>query len=188
MRYKEFSPNAILEKCIIQFWSTGFRGTSIGDVVGLTGVNRFSLYEEFGNKEGLLLAALRLYQERYSWGHIQILSQKGEIEHLLKEFYMSFLKDQKQAGCFVIHVGVELAESDQDVKQFLESYILDIKNQIIQLLERRYTYDEANFYARQLIGLYYTSMSFCLIHSETYRVQHIKNGINVILTKNISHA
>lgn len=188
MRYKEFNPNRVLEKCIPLFWDKSFRGTAISDIVDLTGVNRFSLYEEFGNKEGILLAALELYKTRYSWSNVQILKQTGEVKDLLQKFYMSYLKSQQHEGCFVIHVGMELAEADKDVKQFLEGYMQTIEEHIQQLLLRDNTPEEASFYSRHLIGLFYTSMSFCLIQSDDYRVKHISNGINVILDKSISYA
>ena len=62
MRYKEFNRNSVLEKCIPLFWKNGFRACAISDIVEETGVNRFSLYEEFENKEGILYAALELYR------------------------------------------------------------------------------------------------------------------------------
>lgn len=188
MRYKEFNPNLVLEKCIPQFWKIGFRGTSINDIVKLTGVNRFSLYEEFGSKEGVLLASLKLYNDRYIWEHTQILKQKGDVKSLLEEFYLSFLKNRVQEGCFIVHVAIELAESDPDVKNFLEKWISDLKHQFLQLLARDYGNEESEFYARHLIGLFYTSMSFCLIRSDKYRVQHIHNNINIILNKKNSYA
>ena len=64
MRYKEFHKNTVLEKCIPLFWKNGFGACTISDIVRTTGVNRFSLYEEFNNKEGILHNALALYQQR----------------------------------------------------------------------------------------------------------------------------
>ena len=54
MRYKEYHPNRILEKSIELFWTNGVNGCSINDIVEYTGVNRFSLYNEFENKNGIL--------------------------------------------------------------------------------------------------------------------------------------
>lgn len=188
MRYKEFNPNTVLEKCIPIFWKIGYRGTSINDIVKVTGVNRFSLYEEFDNKDGLLLAALKLYNERYFWNHIQILNQKGDVKTLLERFYLSFLNGQELEGCFVVHVGMELADTHNGVKLFLEEYMSEIESQIIALLKRDYDENEAKFYARHLIGLFYTSMSFCLIKSDKYRAHHIRNSIQVILNKKLIYA
>ena len=69
---------------------------------------------------------------------------------------------------------------------FLESYMNEIEEMFLHLLKKEYSDVEATFYSRHLIGLFYTSMSFCLVHSETYRAQHIRNGINLILNKRIT--
>lgn len=183
MRYKEFNNNTVLEKCIPLFWKNGFRGCSIQDLVEATRVNRFSLYKEFENKEGVLYSSLLLYRERYSSKNLEILKQDGDVTEILRQFYLSFLEDKnKQAGCYFIHVATELADDDEKVQELLKEYLAEIQTLFADLLERN---GESNatavFSARQLIGLFCTSMSFCLIHAEEERNRHINNGINVIL-------
>lgn len=137
MRYKEYNVNSVLEKCIQLFWKTGFRACSINDIVETTGVNRFSLYEEFNNKEGILLAALQLYKERYSSEKFKLLENYGMLEKVLYDFYVSFFESlEQQDGCFVIHIGTELADNDIQIKIFVENYIKDIEELFIQLLNK----------------------------------------------------
>ncbi len=64
MRYKEYNVNSVLKKTIRLFWKRGFRGCSINDLVDETNVNRFSLYHEFSNKEGILYHSLEYYQKK----------------------------------------------------------------------------------------------------------------------------
>ena len=185
MRYKEFSRNGVLEKSIPLFWRNGFRACAISDIVEATRVNRFSLYDEFGNKEGILFATLQLYRDRYSSRNFSLLEKEGSIEVILSDFYLSFFNGDKfQDGCYVIHVGIELADEDEDVRDFLKKYIGEIEVLFTNLLNRDpETKSNSGFYARNLIGLFCTSMSFCLIHSEQERINHINNGIRVILSK-----
>lgn len=74
MRYKEYNTNNVLEKSIKLFWENGFRGCSINEIVQTTGVNRFSLYHEFENKEGILYASLHLYKKRYCQEKLDLLN------------------------------------------------------------------------------------------------------------------
>ena len=67
MRYKEFNRNKVLEDCIQLFWEKGFNSCSISDIVERTKVNRYSLYEEFEDKDGILLQTLILYKKRYTY-------------------------------------------------------------------------------------------------------------------------
>ncbi len=184
MRYKEYNRNAILEKAIRLFWQMGFNGCSINEIVETTGVNRFSLYHEFSSKEGILYASLELYKQRYAMDKLDILrSSDSDLYETLQQFYMSFLEDNKpMIGCYFIHVGTELADTDEQVRVSLSNYLNEIQLLIQDLLIRN-RYDKGgDLYAKHLLGLFCTTMSFCLIHSPTERLEYITNGINIILS------
>lgn len=190
MRYKEYNTKSVLEKCIPLFWEKGFRATSIQEIVETTGVNRFSLYHEFQNKEGILYNALKLYQERYGSPKFNILNKEGELAAVLQEFYLSFLQSQeKHQGCFYIHIGTELADDDPEIKSLIIDYLSSLESTLIErLLKEEKTKGNPDFYARHLVALFCTSMSFCLIHSEKQKEHHIANGIKVILNKKFNYA
>jgi len=190
MRYKEYNKNKVLEHCIALFWEKGFRGCSVNDIVEKTGVNRFSLYHEFQNKEGILYDSLRLYRERYSSKNFEILKEKVDLKETLKKFYLSFLDEEESfQGCYFIHIGTEMADEDQKIKLLIKDYLSTLENLFMSLLKsHQIAKEEADLYARHLVGLFCTSMSFCLIHSESQRQNHITNGIQVILNKKKFHA
>ncbi|MCA0931276.1 TetR/AcrR family transcriptional regulator [Lutimonas saemankumensis] len=184
MRYKEYNTNRVLEKSIDLFWRKGFNGCSINDIVEATGVNRFSLYHEFNNKEGILYASLKLYKERYCEEKLELLKLNEDLTHTLKKFYASFWEDNKpMTGCYIIHVGTELADSDNRIKENLDNYLSEINSLLMALLIRNGYESNPDHYARHLVGLFCTIMSFCLIHSPEQRENYISNGINVILSK-----
>ncbi len=183
MRYKEYNVNRVLDKSMTLFWNQGFRGCSIKDLVNETNVNRFSLYHEFTNKEGILYQSLKYYREKQSSNNIEILKEKGNASNILKAFYFSFLnKENAIKGCYIIHIGTELADSDDQIKIIVNDYLKEIKEQFVLLLVRHaYNEIKANQLAIHLLGLFCTSMSFCLIHTEDRRARHIENGIKTIL-------
>lgn len=189
MRYKEYNKNKVLEQCIYLFWQKSFRGCSINDIVEKTGVNRFSLYHEFQNKEGILYNSLDLYKKRHSTQKFALLKEKGELKEVLQRFYLSFLLREEYQGCYFIHIGTEMADEDSEIKLLLKEYLNTLESLFSELLQNHdHTKQEADFCARHLIGLFCTSMSFCLIHSPLEREKHIANGIQVILNKNKHHA
>ena len=191
MRYKEFNPNQVLEKCIPLFWSKGFGLCPISEIVEVTGVNRFSLYEEFDNKEGILYAALDLYNERYASKNLNILSEGDGSQETITNFFKSYLtgNERHPPGCFIIQMATELADSNEQVRQILDAF-LDTLNEGFQrvLVSNNYSQENAAFYARHLSGLFCTSISFCLIHTYEERLKYVENGINVIFQKSIDHA
>ena len=191
VRYKEFNSNSVLEKCITLFWNKGFGACAISDIVEETGVNRFSLYEAFDNKEGILIAALELYYERYGKPHLEYLDETKPLQKALAAFYSSYLNEYKgrPAGCFIVHTATELADANVRVREMLDRYLNGIEEHILVLLSHTPSLVESNvFYTRQLIGLFCTSISFCLIHNYDERVRLIENGIRVILDKPAIHA
>jgi len=186
MRYKEYNPNTILEKAIDLFWKNGVNGCSINDLVAHTGVNRFSLYNEFENKQGILYASFNLYRERYCNDKFSILTKEGALIKILFDFYMSFLDNKNPiSGCYMIHVGTELADSDALVKENLKDYLNEIENFLSELLLRHgYSASKSNFLSKHLLGLFCTAMSFCLIHTQKEQEKYILNGIQIIISNN----
>ena len=184
MRYKEYNVNRVLEKCIALFWDKGFNGCSINEIVETTGVNRFSLYHEFTNKEGILYQSLKLYRDRYTNDKFSALNSDGDLEVVLKNFYLSFLKESEPVqGCYFIHIGTELADSDPRVKKSVGDFLMHINNLFVDLLlKHNFEKQDAELRARHLLGLYCTTMSFCLIHTPEEREKYTLNGIKLILS------
>src|SRR5579871_749810 len=63
-RPRKFDELEALEKAIQVFWSKGYDGVTIDDLVDGMGVARPSLYAVFGDKRTLFLRALRAYAEK----------------------------------------------------------------------------------------------------------------------------
>jgi AcrR family transcriptional regulator len=54
-RHRSFDENEVLRAVRDQFWSTGYAGTSMDDILGATGLGKGSLYGAFGDKHRLFL-------------------------------------------------------------------------------------------------------------------------------------
>jgi TetR/AcrR family transcriptional repressor of nem operon len=60
-RPREYDRDEVLQRAMTLFWKKGYEGTHLAELVEETGLNRFSLYKEFGGKEGLFSEALDRY-------------------------------------------------------------------------------------------------------------------------------
>jgi AcrR family transcriptional regulator len=56
-----FDREAVVAAAIIAFWTKGFEATTLTDLEAATGVDRSSIYNSFGGKEGLYLSATAAY-------------------------------------------------------------------------------------------------------------------------------
>lgn len=79
-RTKEFDSEAVLEDAMRTFWSAGFAGASIQDLEAATGLGRGSLYNAFGDKDALMLAALERYRQRSAARVAQALASSDPAE------------------------------------------------------------------------------------------------------------
>lgn len=183
MRPKEFNRNSVLEKCLTLFWEEGYNGTGIQEIVKRTNVNRYSLYEEFGNKEGILIASLELYKKRHiSW---ELLAQPLSIEHVLFEFYTSFFNPSKDnnhlIGCYISSMAMELRETNV-MQSFFNAYLDLLKDRFEQLLKETSTLNTSwtNTVSQQLTTFYCTSMGMYVIFSHQEAKRYIQNNLNLI--------
>lgn len=110
-RKKEYDRDAVLEKAMGTFWKKGFEGTSMQDLVDATGLNRFGLYQEFGNKEGLFNAALDFYRDNFVTLALTPLNQKaGDLDAIRN--YFDLLVDHapnsgELAGCLMTNTAID---------------------------------------------------------------------------------
>jgi TetR/AcrR family transcriptional repressor of nem operon len=74
-RPRQFDRDEALEKAMMVFWEKGFTATSVHDLLRCMGISRQSLYNTFGDKRQLFLAALDHYKSKLSYGFWGTLSR-----------------------------------------------------------------------------------------------------------------
>jgi AcrR family transcriptional regulator len=189
MRYKEFNRNRVLKECINLFWRQGFNATPISRIVAATGVNRFSLYSEFGNKEGILYAAIQLYLERIAFKNLQLLTEDQANPGSLRTFFNAFLQRDEDypRGCFLIYIATELGKSNEEVNRVLRTYLNSLQQAFFQWAQTR---DLPNDHViiNQLVGLYCSAMCFGIVLSKHELEDYLTRNLNVILKEHPSYA
>jgi TetR/AcrR family transcriptional repressor of nem operon len=149
---KSFLPEQVLDKAIDLFWKQGYEGTSIEDLVQCMGLGRGSLYDTFGDKHALYLAALSRYLAKYQGQVAEFQQQTGSLSEILEHFFQAviedLLSDPARRGCFLVNATIEMAPHDPEVNKIVQSalqeleegfYHLVIKAQVVGDLS--WTYD-----------------------------------------------
>jgi TetR/AcrR family transcriptional repressor of nem operon len=123
-RPRKFDEDKVLIAAGELFWKKGFHATSIDDLCAATGVLRGSLYGAFGDKRGILLAALRHYGEarvrrlrdslRYPTPEIAVL--RGALK-----YYTRAATDLTGRACFITNTAMEMIPQDKEVTAIVES-------------------------------------------------------------------
>lgn len=117
-RHKEFDPDKALEKAMNLFWLRGYEETSMQDLCDRMGIKKGSLYDTFGSKRSLFLAALDRYQKMYEPPSdlVQRLgSAKAAIAEIFKQKVDISVNDKDYRGCLMVNTIVELAANDPEI-------------------------------------------------------------------------
>ena len=116
-RQREFDPDEVLEKAMEVFWAQGYEATSVQDLVDQMGINRFSLYNTFGNKHRLFLAALDRYHEKVVGELLAVMNKSEEGVPAIREFLEGFVElytsRTPSQGCLMINSALELLPHDR---------------------------------------------------------------------------
>ena len=122
-RSKAFEVDQALDRALRIFWRQGYEGTSMQDLVNGMQINRASIYDTFGNKEALYLAALQHYQARNQAQVQQLIEQhtsvRNVLSQLLENMIQESLSDPEKKGCFVVNATTGLANRYEEVNRLV---------------------------------------------------------------------
>lgn len=116
-RKSNFDRQEKLLEAMELFWQRGYANTAISDLVDTLKINRFSLYNTFGDKQSLYYEALDAYLNSVSFPSAQTLDTSDADWTELRTFLISFAKLQRRrpCGCFMQNALVEHAGQDDQV-------------------------------------------------------------------------
>jgi TetR/AcrR family transcriptional repressor of nem operon len=126
-RPKTYDRDAMVAKAMELFWLHGFEATTTQMLVDRLGINRFSLYAEFGSKQGLYEASMDRYDQDVVTHHFGPLERPGaslpEIEALLRFFASQVRTPGSEHGCMLCNVATERAPHDPASHARVERYL-----------------------------------------------------------------
>jgi TetR/AcrR family transcriptional regulator, transcriptional repressor for nem operon len=130
-RPRKFVEDQVIGAARDQFWAHGYAGTSLDDLVAVTGLGRGSLYGAFGDKHTIFVRAL----DEYSTATMAAV--RAELRDSAESAYDRLVghirsmarvnaTDSKRRGCLTAKSAAELAASDKAVarrvKRFFDAY------------------------------------------------------------------
>ncbi|WEX76529.1 TetR/AcrR family transcriptional regulator [Sinorhizobium numidicum] len=139
-RPRTFDRDSALMEAMRVFWSRGYEGTSIQDLVEAMGVNKPSLYATFGCKEELFREAVELY-ERTEGLHVtrsleRATSARAAVEEMLRTNAVAYTDAAKPRGCMIVLSSLLGAPENEEVRRFLAENRLNGERSLKQRLQR----------------------------------------------------
>ena len=135
-RPRSFDERDALEKATQVFWSKGYDGVTIDDLVAGMGVGRPSLYSVFGDKRTLFLRVLKDYAEKKGALAAKALLSPQTLRDSLARFLNHAVKTATEKGCArgCLLVCVAPLVDDAEVRQFIQNAAAHA----VGLVERRF--------------------------------------------------
>lgn len=120
-RPREFELDDAARDAMEVFWDRGYEAASLPDLIEGTGLSRGSLYKAFGDKKGLLLAALDQYMAKGLQQTAELLSQPGSSRAAIRASLLRYAGlasgDAGRRGCLVVAMATEMAAHDPDITE-----------------------------------------------------------------------
>ena len=122
------------------FWSCGYHGTSLPDLLEATNLSRGSLYAAFGDKHGLFLRALDRYiDDALARLDSELDPRKNALAGL--RTYLAGYVDRTSGiagkrGCLVVATAMELAAHDTEVEQRIRRIFKTMETRLTEALAR----------------------------------------------------
>ncbi len=126
-----FDPQEKLHQAMMLFWRRGYEATSMQELVTELDINRFSLYNTFGDKQALFAKAVELYEERVFGRLLQCL--EGELTGLtaLNHYFDTLAEGLRVQvgvnGCFLQNTLLEGAIEDKRVTKRIRKVFLRLR-------------------------------------------------------------
>ncbi|WP_440639627.1 TetR/AcrR family transcriptional regulator [Bradyrhizobium sp. PUT101] len=117
-RPREFDAEMALDQAMEVFWRHGYEGATIAQLTEAMGINPPSLYACFGNKEGLLKAALDRYTKlRNIWMEevVAAPTARAVAERMLMGIADKQTDPANPPGCLLVQGGIACGTGSENV-------------------------------------------------------------------------
>jgi TetR/AcrR family transcriptional repressor of nem operon len=138
-RPKEFDEREALERAMQLFWSRGYEGTSLSDLLSEMQISRQSLYDTFGNKRALFVRTIEHYRDTQLSQALALLAREGSPLENVKavvRFFERLAADEQCRGCLVANGLVEMAPHDPEIAALLGDILDLLQNAIHRTLKQ----------------------------------------------------
>ncbi len=166
-RAKQYDRTELLDRAVELFRHKGFNGTSTAELVAELGVNRKSMYVEFGSKQGLFEAALERYSEEHLTRVLAPIEASDARTDAIRQAFTSYASASEGwfqgRGCLMCNTAVERSALDPASGRHVAAYLARLTRGFRNALENGRRFGEisdaadldelAAFFTNALIGV-----------------------------------
>ena len=120
-----FDESQVLDRALELFWKDGYASTSMQSLLAHMGISRQSLYNTFGDKRRLFLAALDRYIDLRADQMLSMLEAPNAAYPEILGFFQKLGESppaDKPRGCLIGKSCMELGDEDAEVAQRVHAF------------------------------------------------------------------
>ncbi|TXI04635.1 MAG: TetR/AcrR family transcriptional regulator [Rhizobium sp.] len=130
-RARQFDNEKVLEAAQSVFWEKGYHPTSTRDLTAAMGMTTASVYNAFGDKRGLFLAALGHYLDhslRERMSRLEsTLPPADAISGFFADTIARSLSDPLRRGCMLVNTALEARDDDPEIRETVAAETLEME-------------------------------------------------------------
>ncbi|NSX55244.1 TetR/AcrR family transcriptional regulator [Parasulfitobacter algicola] len=161
-RPKGFDDAAAKDAIMMTFWQNGYRATSLDDLVKASGAARASLYQSYGDKRGLFIAAIENYSQKFADWVTQAMQDEPDtvlvLERILGASVARLTGGDMPDGCLRCNSTLEMAGADPLIDKALKTANQDFVDTIRRPLVRAAERGEISVQDADRLSVYLTAL------------------------------
>ncbi len=133
----EFEYNDVLNNAMEQFWREGFEASSVQKLLDVTGINRGTLYNSFGDKDTFFKACLEQYNKLIAKDLDASLNNAdlapwAAIEKYFDLAVLSVSNKQRSLGCLLVNSFCESINYNKDIQKIVRNSFAAIRKALLK--------------------------------------------------------
>ena len=181
-----FDPQEKLHKAMLLFWRQGYEATSVQDLVDALEINRFSLYNTFGDKEALFEQVIRHYRAHvFGYLEAQLQPASDGLPRLFAylEAMLEGLERQPEPwGCLLQNSVIARNAFSPSLQAVVDEFITVLQAHILAIMEAALELGqiEARQSAQVLADFVVTHIQGMLVTSKRGSYEGLQHSIDVL--------
>jgi len=138
-RPRSFEHQEVLDRALEVFWRNGYRSTTTRELETELRLSQSSIYNAFGSKHGLLLAALTRYEDRITAELLVPLEEAPSGLDGIDRFFDAlawWVTHDGKRGCMIINLMAEDAGESAEITERTRAYRFRVRDALENALAR----------------------------------------------------
>jgi len=136
----EFEYNDVLNNAMEQFWREGFEASSVQKLLDVTGINRGTLYNSFGDKDTFFKACLDHYNKLTAKDLDASLNNAdlapwAAVDKYFDLAVLSVSNKQRAMGCLLVNSFCESINYDKDIQKIVRASFAVVRKALLKRMK-----------------------------------------------------